>query len=196
MTGLEAEAALSLDRNFGKPDERIAIVQCVGSRDPSIGRNFCSGVCCAYAVRIARMVKFSNPEAQVTVYYIDLQNFDRQFTELLAETRDLSVEFIQGLPFMIDEESDGSLALTIEASNGDHEKAYYDRAILSVGIDSREGSQEVAKTVGLSFDKNGFLSSNQANVFTCGTCARPMSIPESIEAARETAHQMWIENTQ
>ena len=192
MTGLEAETALSSELHFGDPNERIAIIQCVGSRDPSIGRNFCSGVCCAYAVRIARMIKFRNPEMEVTVYYIDLQNFDREFTSLLEETKNLGVEFVQGLPFMIDEESDGSLALTIESANGHEEKAYCDRAILSVGIDARDGADQLVNTVGLSADEHGFLVSNHSNVFTCGTCARPMSIPESMAAARQTAHAMWI----
>ena len=191
MTGLEAETALADKDNFGDPNERVAFVQCVGSRDPSIGRNFCSGVCCAYAFRIARMLKYRNPDMQVTVYYIDLQNFDRQFTSLLNEVKDLGVEFVRGLPFRIDEEADGSLAFTIEAADGSTGKAHYDRAILSVGIDARENADSLIRTIGLSSDENGFLASNHPNVFTCGTCARPMSIPETMAAARETAHSMW-----
>jgi heterodisulfide reductase subunit A len=191
MTGLEAEAALATGNHFGDPTERVALVQCVGSRDPSIGRNFCSGVCCAYALRIARMLKYRNPDMQVVVYYIDLQNFDRQFTSLLDEVKDLGVTFVRGLPFRIDEEADGSLAFTIETADGSAGKAYYDRAILSVGIDAREDADGLIQTIGLSSDENGFLVSNHPNVFTCGTCARPMSIPESMAAARETAHSMW-----
>lgn len=191
MTGLEAETALADKDNFGDPNERVAFVQCVGSRDPSIGRNFCSGVCCAYALRIARMLKYRNPDMQVTVYYIDLQNFDREFTSLLSEVKDLGVEFVRGLPFRIDEEADGTLAFAIEAADGSEGKAHYDRAILSVGIDAREDADGLISTIGLSSDENGFLASNHPSVFTCGTCARPMSIPETMAAARETAHSMW-----
>ena len=191
MTGLEAETALADKHHFGDPTERVAFIQCVGSRDPSIDRNFCSGVCCAYAVRMARMLKYRNPEMQVTIYYIDLQHFDRQFNELLDETISLGVNLVRGLPFRIEEESDGSLAFTIETADGRGETVHHDRAILSVGIDSRGDADALARTIGLSRDNNGFLVSGHDRVFTSGTCARPMSIPESMAAARETAHGMW-----
>jgi heterodisulfide reductase subunit A len=191
MTGLEAEAALADSHHFGDPAERVAFIQCVGSRDPSIGRNFCSGVCCAYALRMARMLKYRNPKMQVTVYYIDLQNFDRQFNALLEEVTGLGVNLVRGLPFRVEEEADGSLAFTIETPDGHGEKVHHDRAILSVGIDSRPDSSGVVDVIGLGTDEHGFLVSGRENVFTCGTCARPMSIPESMAAARETAHAMW-----
>jgi len=190
ITGLEAERALSSSLNFGDPGESVALVQCVGSRDPSIGRNFCSGVCCAYAVRMARMLKFNNPDMQLTIYYIDLQNFDRRLTDLLDETRRLGVDFVQGIPFMIEAESDGRIALTIEAGNGSHEKSRFDRVILSVGIDSREDAGDLASVIGLERDSYGFFRTSGPRVYSAGTCAGPMSIPESMEAARAVAARM------
>ena len=203
MTGLEAESALADAENFGDPEERVAFVQCVGSRDPSIGRNFCSGVCCAYAVRIARMLKYRNPEMQVDIYYIDLQNFDREFTTMLKEVEELGVSLVRGLPFRIDEEADGSLAFLLESSNGERVVARYDRAILSVGIDSREDAMHVVDVMGLLTNEYGFMTSNggadghggRPNVYTCGTCNRPMSMPESMAAARDTARKMWAERS-
>ena len=35
---------------------------------------YCSRVCCAYGLRLARLIRHRWPEAKVTTFYMDLQN--------------------------------------------------------------------------------------------------------------------------
>ncbi|MEO0106486.1 MAG: 4Fe-4S binding protein, partial [candidate division WOR-3 bacterium] len=62
VTSLEFERILSASGPFsghllrpyeGKVPKKIAFVQCVGSRDPQVGKNYCSSVCCTYAIKEA-----------------------------------------------------------------------------------------------------------------------------------------------
>ena len=96
MTGFEAEQALVGRLDLG--GQSVAFIQCVGSRDPSLSRNFCSAVCCAYALRMARVLKHRNPQADVTVYYIDIQHFDKVQSAFRADVERAGVKLVRGIP--------------------------------------------------------------------------------------------------
>jgi heterodisulfide reductase subunit A len=191
FTGTEAEDILSRSYYLTKKDESIAFIQCVGSRDPVIGRNYCSGVCCAYAMRMARIVKYRNPEAEVTIYYIDLQNFDKNFTQFKQELVDLGVRFVRGVPFKVEELASGKLKLLIENMGDDEDTIVeHDAVVLSVGLGAAADSPKIAEQFGLSRDEFGFFTTVKDNVFVSGTCKEPLTIPSSIAAAKATALEM------
>ena len=48
----------------GKEPKNIVFVQCVGSRDKSIGRPYCSGFCCMYTAKQAILTKDHIPDSQ------------------------------------------------------------------------------------------------------------------------------------
>lgn len=190
FTGTDAEEILSRRAYLRKPGESVAFVQCVGSRDPEIGRNYCSAVCCAYAARIAKVLKYRQPKSDVTVYYIDLQCFDKAFTAFRHELDAQGVQLVRSIPFAIDGTADGRLRLKIEGEPTPKGVAEHDAVVLSVGLGPAQSAPVLAEQFGLSTDKFGFLSSNRDNVFVCGTCAAPQSIPESMASARATAADM------
>lgn len=210
FTGEEAEKILTRRTYLTKPDENVAFIQCVGSRDPLIGRNYCSAVCCSYALRLAKVITYRNPDAKVTVYYIDIQNFDKNFTLLKQGLIDQGVHFVRGLPFKVDELANGKLKLLIEDGsddiNGKQPAAAeadgrfgadtiveHDAVVLSVGLGPESGASKLAELFSLSQDEFGFFRSNLENVFITGTCKEPMSIPDSMTAARAVAFEMGTE---
>ncbi len=194
ITGAEAEEILSKQAYLGDPSDSIAFIQCVGSRDPQIGRNYCSGVCCSYALRLARIINHRSPEADVTIYYIDIQNFDKTFTVLREELRkNNNIHFVRGVPFSVEELANGKLKLLIESVNGDNSVALHDMVVLSVGLGPASGSGRIADLFKLEQDEFGFFRRNRSehnNVFVCGTCKEPQSIPESMASARAAAVEM------
>jgi len=183
MTGEEAELELSTHTCLGNPSADVAFVQCVGSRDPEIDRNYCSSVCCAYATRMAKALKAKNPESRVTVYYIDLQNFDKAFSSFRQQTEEEGVEFVRSVPFAIEGMADGRLRARIENADGTSGTAEHDRIVLSVGMGPSEGAADVSDLFGIERDEFGFFQSNPDNVWTAGTCARPRTIAESMADA-------------
>jgi heterodisulfide reductase subunit A-like polyferredoxin len=190
LTGAEAEALLTREESLGGPS--VAFIQCVGSRDPKDGHNYCSAVCCAYALRLARMLKHRESKAEISIYYIDLQNFDKAFTPLRAELQASGVRFIRGVPFRVEQASSGRLQLFFESPDGQESTAEHDRVVLSVGISPEPKTADLARMLGLPLNAHGFLASATPapRVWACGTCLEPQSIPDSMASARATALAM------
>ncbi len=203
LTGAEAEALLARQSCLGGPGESVAFVQCVGSRDPHLGRNWCSAVCCAYALRLARMLRHRDPATRVAIYYIDLQNFDRGFSRLRRELEEDGVRFVRGLPYSVRQAPDGKLRLlgpelpagaeADKPGSADVGEFVHDRVVLSAGLGPTEEARELAALLGLGLDENGFLQPGAEGVFVTGTCREPQSITESIAAARAAATEMLVQ---
>ena len=191
MTGFEAEAALAREATLagvdGKPATRVAFVQCVGSRDPSLCRNFCSAVCCAYALRMARILKARQPASEVTIYSIDIQNFDKVFTPFRAGLEAMGIAFVRGIPSIVNRRAGGLLELLIEDPRGSRSTATHDAVVLSVGMSPAEGSRRTAELFGLETDEFGFFSPRLPAVRAAGTCVEPQGIVDSIASGRAAA---------
>jgi quinone-modifying oxidoreductase subunit QmoA len=56
----------------GREVKRIAFVQCAGSRD-ALHLGYCSAICCLASLKQASYVIDRHPDAQVTLFYIDLR---------------------------------------------------------------------------------------------------------------------------
>ncbi len=195
ITGVEAEKILSIRNDLGGHKEfqgSTAFIQCVGSRNPAIGRNYCSSVCCAYALRMARVLNYRNPKSEITIYYIDIQNFDKTFTLLRDELTDSGIHFIRSLPSKIERTEGGRLRLLGEDIVGTN-TIEYDTVVLSVGLGPCENRENPADIFRLKTDEFGFYisgSSSLSNIFVSGTCREPQSIFESISQAESEALEM------
>ncbi len=180
------EGELKLPTNNRKA-KKIAFIQCVGSRDEK--HNYCSHVCCKYAIRLANLINYNDPEAEVTIFYIDLQTAGKGFTPSYEESKE-SVRFVRGVPVEILETADKQLEVRFEnIVNGKVEREIFDLVTLSVGISPRDDSWDVAQTLGISLADNGFLATkakfnstdtNVDGVFLAGACQSPKDIPDSI----------------
>jgi heterodisulfide reductase subunit A len=100
LTGLDLERIFNRDgylklSSNGKDPKKVAFVQCIGSRDESHG--YCSQVCCKYAIRFARLIKYQNQNSEVTIFYIDLQTAGKGFAEFYEECQK-NIRFVRGLP--------------------------------------------------------------------------------------------------
>ena len=98
ITALEFERILSATGPFhghvqrpsdGKDPKKIAWIQCVGSRDKSIGRDYCSSVCCMYATKQAIIAREHDAQVEPTIFFIDMRahgkGFDRYYERAEAE---------------------------------------------------------------------------------------------------------------
>ncbi|GAH81083.1 unnamed protein product, partial [marine sediment metagenome] len=58
-----------------KPPQKIAWIQCVGSRDSHVAQNsYCSSVCCTYAIKEAVVAKeHSSIPLETAIFYIDIR---------------------------------------------------------------------------------------------------------------------------
>ena len=70
----------------GRTPERIAFLQCVGSRDQS--HDYCSAVCCMYATKEAIMAKEHEPGLDVHVFMMDMRAFSKGYWGYFERARD------------------------------------------------------------------------------------------------------------
>ena len=88
VTSIEFERVLSasgpykghvLRRSDGVQPEKVAWIQCVGSRDRGCGNNYCSSVCCTYAIKEAVIAKEHVKTIKPTIFYMDMRTFGKDF---------------------------------------------------------------------------------------------------------------------
>ena len=200
ITGLELEQALrekgSVAAAFGRV-KNVGFIQCVGSRDLSLGHNYCSRVCCMYAAKLAKLIRSELPEAELTIFYMDFQTFGHGFDEFFRSARaDDRINFIRGIPakifgFPYDR-------LTVRYANsmtGEAIEDKFDLIILAAAITPCEDTQKLAGMLDVETDEHGFfkvsvldpVGTGQPGVFVAGTCQSPKDIPQSAEQAKAAA---------
>lgn len=192
LTGLDLEKIFSHEGSLrlpsnGKEPQKVAFIQCVGSRNEE--HCYCSQVCCKYAMRFAQLIKYQNPDAEVTIFYIDLQNAGKGFVDFYEGCKE-TVRFIRGVPVEILENPSGELEVRFEnIVGGKIDRETFNLVVLSVGIAPRKDSWDLARVLGINLDDHGFfdarspIDSNKTNVegiFLAGACHGPKDIPDSI----------------
>jgi heterodisulfide reductase subunit A len=198
ITNLDLEGMLRREGRMARPSDglepkRVAFIQCVGSRDAKLGHLWCSAFCCGAALRAARLVKTRRPETAVTVFYIDIQNFGKDF-ESAYRTAQHDIRFIRTIPGEAFPIADAGLRLAyVEDSSRDAREEAFDLVVLSVGMMPASESDRMAGALGLALAPSGFVShaaqGHAEGVFAAGTARGPMSIADAVADARHAAWQ-------
>ena len=204
-TGIEIEKSLNSEGvKVFDAFQKVAFIQCVGSRNFKEKRGYCSRVCCRYALRIAEDLIYHYPRLQIDMYYMDLQLLGGK-KELLAEISEKRVKLIRHLPYRV-ESSQGKLVLWFE----DEQKvtrAVYDAVILSVGMTPSPGTKHIAEILRVNSDEAGFIKdygegiTSQENIYVCGTASGAKDIETTIFDGKRVAqkilfaHDRWLCHT-
>jgi heterodisulfide reductase subunit A len=195
VTALELENMIKQSGEAKSPSDnkfpqKVAFIQCVGSRDAKLNHLWCSKVCCGSALRMARLIKDRQPETEITFFYIDVQTFGRDFEQFYREVRE-DIRSIRAIPGDIYETEDQRLKVNF-VNHPTHEtrEDIFDLVVLSVGITPGEDIDGLSRIFKMDPDQFGFLkgydkgiSVSGNGVFTAGTVRGPMSIPEAIADA-------------
>ncbi|MFW6114914.1 MAG: FAD-dependent oxidoreductase [Thermodesulfobacteriota bacterium] len=203
VTSLEFERILSASGPYqghlvrpsdGKEPNKIAWIQCVGSRNTRIGdKGYCSGVCCTYAIKQCLVAKeHSDEELDTAVFFIDIRTYGKDFEKFYGRAKDAGVRFIKSRIDTIEEgEKEGSLSIryTDDAGRLAHEE--FDMAVLSVGFDIPQSSIELARQLGVELNHYQFVDTEsftpvqttRPGVFVCGALQGPKDIPETVMQA-------------
>ena len=200
ITGRELEEMMQLGGPLLRPSDgrrvrRLAFIQCVGSRD--LDHPYCSRVCCAYGLRLARLIRFRFPGCKVTTFYMDLQNVGPDPKNFEEEAR-REVELIRALPGDLAATADGSLKLRfLDEVSGRARARVVDLLVLAVGIAPGPDNVKLAEMLGLELTPDGFfkdgLNGNRVKspgIFPTGTVTGPQNILECIAQATRSVRQV------
>ncbi len=170
------------------PAEKIAFVQCVGSRDAKRGHLWCSKICCGSALRLAGLIRHRHPQIEATVFYIDIQSFGKDFDAVFGQYRS-DLRFVRAIPGDVFPAENGRLKV-VYAEDGTHEgrEEEFDLVSLSVGLTPCAGAAKTLSTLGIAAPEDGFYRTPEAaGVFVAGAAQGPMSIAESVADAERAA---------
>jgi len=183
-----------------KTPKRIAFIQCVGSRNLKLGNNYCSRVCCMYAMKNAQIIKEHDPEAEIAIYYNDIRAFGKGFEELYHRVREeYGIEFIRGRParLHLDPETGNITIRAEETLLAKIIEREFDLIVLSVGLVPSTGTEPIQKLLSLPVSPDGFLQESHPKlrpvetaidgVFICGCAQGPKDIPDSVAQAKGAA---------
>jgi len=193
LSGVELEERLwhgqPLAGANGELPRRVAFIQCVGSRD--LGHPYCSQVCCAYTLRLARVLKHRWPDAEITTFYMDLQNIGRDALRFQNEAR-REIKVVRALPGDLRGAADGSLRLRyLQEEAAVAVEAAFDLVVLSVGIGPAADNAALAARLQVELTSAGFFSqTSRPGLFLAGTATGPRDIAGCITQALAAARQV------
>lgn len=179
--------------------KKIAWIQCVGSRDHSCDRDYCSSVCCMYATKEAFIAREHDSNIEPTIFYIDMRSFGKNFDEYVERAKENNVRYVRAMVSRIFEDPlTGNLELRYVDSFGTKQTEMFDMVVLSVGVQVPEKTKELASTLDINLDRYGFavtdsyqpLATSRPGIFVSGAVNGPKDIPETVceaSAAAEAA---------
>ena len=157
-----------------------------------------------YTAKQANLALEMVPDADVTVFYMDVRAFGKGFEEFYDTVREKGVLYRRGSPSEIirDPGGDGVLVRAEDTLLRTPIEVSADLVVLAIGIEPRASSNDVAALLRLSNSADGFLAEAHpklrpvdtavAGVFVAGCCQGPKDIPDSIAQARAAASAAMI----
>jgi heterodisulfide reductase subunit A len=175
----------------GKEVNKVAFLQCIGSRDENLcGNGYCSSVCCMYAIKEAVIAKDHVPGLQTTIFYMDMRTHGKDFDQYLERAKeDSGVRFVRCRVNGV--ETDGAssdLRLRYVNEHGRQIEEFFDMVVLSVGLQTPKHVLELAHTADIKLTADNFaatsdfapVQTSREGIFTCGAIAGPKDIPQSV----------------
>ena len=205
VTQLELEKLMK-EKKLGRP-KSVVMIQCVGARENKEGgRNYCSRICCAMAVKNALHIKELLPESEVSILYRDMQTYGREFEEQYEKARQNYVQFLRydrENPPEVSSSPDGKLAIKVhDILLNDTMELGADLLVLSTPLVKREEAEELSKILKVPLGAEGFFFEAHVKlrpvdfatdgIFVCGTAHSPKTIAESIAQAYAAASRAGI----
>ncbi len=187
-----------------KMPRRIAFIQCVGSRDRSCHRSYCSAVCCMYATKEAVIAREHAPGVEATIFYMDLRAYGKGFYQYAERARsEYGVRYIRArVPAIEEVPETKNLRITYETEDGQLVTEDFDLVVLSVGLEAPQSAEEMAERLGIQLEQHGFCRTNTFSpvetswpgVYVCGAFSGPKDIPETVTEASAAAAEVsrWL----
>ncbi|MBW2220994.1 MAG: FAD-dependent oxidoreductase [Deltaproteobacteria bacterium] len=177
--------------------EKVAWIQCVGSRDNSCDKGYCSSVCCMYATKEAIIAKEHSPDIKPTIFYMDIRAHGKGFDQYYERARDdYGVRYIQcQISKIVEKPKSKNLIIAFIDKEGKVVEEEFDLVVLSLGMTPSTSSRELAEKLGIETDSYGFCQTDSLNpvktsrpgVFVCGSFEAPKDIPETVSQASGSA---------
>jgi heterodisulfide reductase subunit A len=205
VTSLEFERILSASGPYsghikrpadGREPKKVAWLQCVGSRDESIEKGYCSAMCCMYAVKEAVIAKEHMPGIEPTIFYMDMRSYGKDFDRYVDRAEEqYGVRLVRArVPEVREDPETQDLVVRYASDDGAHVERF-DMVVLSCGLVPPQQLTELSKALDIELDRFGFVAGNlwdptgssRPGFSVAGSFQTPMAIPETVTEASGAA---------
>jgi heterodisulfide reductase subunit A2 len=174
----------------GKPAQKIAWLQCIGSRNLQQKADYCSSACCMFSIKEALLAKSKSGGAVDTaIFYMDMRTFGKDFQRYRdSAEKESGVRFIRSRVHTVEPEADGSVRLRYVDSEGRQHDEVFDMVVLAAGQRPPEGTEALGQLTGMELNPWGFCRTENffasrtttEGVFAAGSFAGLKDISESV----------------
>jgi len=180
----------------GKKPRRLAFIQCVGSRDSGCGNDYCSSVCCMAATKEAILTKEHEPDVEVTVFFLDLRAFGKDFDRYCDRAKKLGVNYVRSFISRLYEMPDSKNLRLVYAGEGVRQvEEEFDMVVLSLGLEPSATLRQQAQRLEIALNRWGFaetrelrpMDTSRPGVFVGGAFQEPKDIPDTVMQASAAA---------
>lgn len=160
----------------GAAAKRVVFIQCAGSRDVN-HLPYCSSICCLASLKQARYVLDQYPDAQVTVFYIDIRTPGEYEDFYNAVRSDPRVSLVKGKAARVGPDPSGRLLVEAEdILSARKVRLPADLVVLAAGM-ARETGADGIPGLRVERDELGFAAAAPAGgIFPAGVARRPADV--------------------
>jgi heterodisulfide reductase subunit A len=187
----------------GEVPQTIVFIQCVGSRDMTINRPYCSCVCCMQAIKNAILIKEKNPKTDIIICYMDIRSYGKGYEEYYERAKALGVRFLRGMPSDVLADRNGMTMQVENSETSEVQVLHPDLVVLSVGIGPAEKTGQIAERFGIPLEDTGFIkpvhdavdtvATVRPGIYIAGTATAPRDIPDSVASGGSAAMRAFMD---
>ena len=184
----------------GTEPKSVVIVKCVGSRDPSKGKAYCSRACCMYGAKHAHQYLDKIPDGKCYVFYMDVRTPGKGYDEFYMNTLEDGAVYLRGRVSKIYEENGKYVCWGVDTLSGEAVRVEADMVVLETAMVPSKGAAHVAGLFGVGRDKDEWITeahpklrpveTHTAGVFLAGACQGPKDIPDTVAQAGAAASKV------
>jgi len=172
VTSLEYERILSasgpnmghLSRpSDGGVPEKIAWIQCVGSRNTNCADNgYCSSVCCMYSIKQAVMTgSHLDSAGEQVIFYLDIRAAGKEYERYYQSSKDKGVKYVKARPHSLIKGPDNiGVTMIWTGEDGSQHNDYFDMVVLAVGMEAPEDAMVLAHQFDFDLTPFNFAETN------------------------------------
>ena len=177
----------------GQNPKRVAIINCVGSRDKRYNP-WCSNFCCMYAIKNAVLLKQMYPDIDLSIYYMDIRTPSKGYEEFYDRAREMGIHFIQGRPGLITEDADthNLFVHSEDVALGKVVEHEYDMVMLNQAAVPQPDVDTVSSVLNITQSPGGWfmeyhpklrpMDTPTDGIFLAGACQGLKDIPASVSS--------------
>jgi heterodisulfide reductase subunit A-like polyferredoxin len=180
----------------GKKPKEVVFIHCVGSRDKSVGNEYCSRVCCMYTAKQAHLLRDKVPDAKITVLYMDVRAFGKGFEEFYERVQKEEIIYRRANPSEVFRKNGKLVVRGEDTLLGEPFELEADLVVLASGLVPRKEDNFLRELLKLEKASDQFYAeapgldpivTGVEGIFLAGCCQGPKDIPDTVAQASGAA---------